>query len=112
VRSRLRFHDISVADLRNLALAFAPLSELYGRWIIYTSTFAMATIFIIPCAVAKNIETLLICRAIDGIAFSVPVALVGGSLADLWKQEERGVPMAVFSAAPFLGPIVGKCLNS
>lgn len=32
------------------------------------------------------------------------MTLVGGTLADLWRNEERGVPMAVFSAAPFMGP--------
>lgn len=64
----------------------------------------LAWIFVIPCAVAQNIETLLVCRAIDGIAFSAPMTLVGGTLADLWRNEERGVPMAVFSAAPFMGP--------
>lgn len=64
----------------------------------------MAVIFIIPCAVAKNFATLIVCRTIDGIAFSAPMTLVGGTLADLWKNEERGVPMAAFSAAPFLGP--------
>ncbi|CAI4214412.1 unnamed protein product [Parascedosporium putredinis] len=83
------------------------LSEIYGRRIIYASTLALAVIFIIPCAVAQNIETLLVCRAIDGIAFSAPMTLVGGTLADLWKNEERGVPMAVFSAAPFIGPAIG-----
>lgn len=68
------------------------------------STIFVALIFIIPCAVAQNIETLLVCRAIDGIAFSAPMTLVGGTLADLWRNEERGVPMAAFSAAPFIGP--------
>ncbi len=64
----------------------------------------MAVVFVIPSAVAKNIGTLLVCRLIDGIAFSAPMTLVGGTLADLWRNEERGVPMAAFSAAPFLGP--------
>jgi hypothetical protein len=32
------------------------------------------------------------------------MTLVGGTLADLWRNEERGVPMAAFSAAPFIGP--------
>ena len=34
--------------------------------------------------------------------------LLGGSLADLWHADERGVPMSIFSGAPFLGPIMGK----
>ncbi|KIW24637.1 uncharacterized protein PV07_10341 [Cladophialophora immunda] len=88
-------------------LAFAPLSELYGRKPVYVLTLGLAVIFEIPCAVAQNIGTLLVCRLIDGIAFSAPMTLVGGTLADLWKNEERGVPMAVFSAAPFIGPAIG-----
>src|ERR1700743_1931230 len=88
-------------------LAFAPLSELYGRKPVYVITIAVAVIFEIPCAVAQNIGTLLVCRLIDGIAFSAPMTLVGGTLADLWKTEERGVPMAFFSAAPFIGPAIG-----
>lgn len=88
-------------------MAFAPLSEMLGRRPVYSVTLLLAVIFIIPCAVSKNIGTLIVCRAIDGIAFSAPMTLVGGTLADLWKNEERGVPMAAFSAAPFVGPAIG-----
>lgn len=92
-------------------LIFAPCSEIYGRKIVYVVTLGLAVIFIIPCAVAKNIETLLIFRAIDGIMFSAPITLVGGSLADMWRTEERGVPMAAFSAAPFIGPAMGPLIG-
>ncbi|TVY30894.1 putative MFS-type transporter protein [Lachnellula hyalina] len=92
-------------------MVFAPLSEVLGRRIIYATTLLLAVIFIIPCAVAPNIQTLLVCRAIDGIAFSAPMTLVGGTLADLWKTEERGVPMAAFSAAPFIGPAIGPLIG-
>lgn len=51
------------------------------------------------------------CRAIDGIGFRAPMTLVGGTLADLWKNEERGVPMAAFSAAPFVGPAIGPLVG-
>lgn len=90
---------------------FAPLSELYGRRVMYVSTLLVGLIFIIPGAVSKNIATLLVTRAIDGIGFSAPLTIVGGTLADMWRNEERGVPMAAFSAAPFLGPAVGAYLT-
>lgn len=86
---------------------FAPMSEEIGRQVVYASTLLVAVIFIIPCALAKNIGTLLICRLIDGIAFSAPMTLIGGSLADIWEGPERGAAMAIFSAAPFLGPVAG-----
>lgn len=92
-------------------MAFAPLSEILGRRIIYGSTLLLAVIFTIPGCVAKNIETLLVTRALAGIAFSAPMTLVGGTLADLWRNEERGVPMAAFSAAPFIGPAVGPLVG-
>ncbi|KAI1292606.1 major facilitator superfamily domain-containing protein [Xylaria venustula] len=92
-------------------LAFAPLSEVYGRQVIYVSTLFVAVVFILPCALSKNIATLLVGRAIDGIAFSAPITIIGGTLADLWRAEERGIPMAAFSAAPFVGPAVGPLIG-
>jgi MFS family permease len=73
-------------------MVFAPLSEIVGRRYIYGTTLLVAVVFIIPECVSKNMATLLVCRAIDGIAFSAPMTLVGGTLADLWKTEERGFP--------------------
>lgn len=92
-------------------MVFAPMSEIVGRRPVYALTLALAVIFVIPCAVSKNIGTLIVCRLIDGIAFSAPMTLVGGTLADLWKSEERGVPMAAFSAAPFIGPAIGPLVG-
>ncbi|KAF2801974.1 MFS general substrate transporter [Mytilinidion resinicola] len=92
-------------------MAFAPLSEIVGRRPIYATTLLVAVIFTIPGCVAKNIQTLIVTRALAGIAFSAPMTLVGGTLADLWTTEERGVPMAAFSAAPFIGPAVGPLVG-
>lgn len=86
---------------------FAPLSEEVGRKPVYTVTLALALIFILPCGLAQNIATLLIGRLLDGIFFSAPMTLIGGSLADIWEASERGKAMAIFSAAPFLGPVMG-----
>lgn len=92
-------------------LVFAPLSEEYGRQIVYNSTLLIAVVFIVPCALAQNIATLLACRLVDGIAFSAPMTLIGGSLSDIWATQTRGVAMAVFSAAPFLGPVMGPLVG-
>lgn len=92
-------------------LVFAPCSELFGRKPVYITTMAVAVIFVIPCAVSQNIATLIVCRLIDGIAFSAPMTLVGGTLSDMWRNEERGVPMAAFSAAPFAGPAIGPLIG-
>lgn len=92
-------------------LLFAPISEEIGRKPVYVVTLGLAVIFIIPCAVAQNIGTLLVCRFLDGLFFSAPMCLIGGNLAEMWNTEERGVAMAIFSAAPFIGPIIGPLIG-
>jgi MFS family permease len=56
----------------------------------------------------------------NSLAFSNQrVAIVAGTLADVWTNEERGVPMAIFSFAAFAatglgGPVFGyvyECLS-
>lgn len=47
-----------------------PLSEFYGRRPIYIVSFGSFLIWLIPCALAKNIETELVSRFIDGFAGS------------------------------------------
>jgi hypothetical protein len=47
-------------------LVFAPMSEVFGRQPVYVSTLLVAVVFVIPGAVAKNIGTLIVTRAIDG----------------------------------------------
>lgn len=93
-------------------LVFAPMSEEFGRNAVYHTTLLVAVVFIVPCAVAKNIGTLLAFRFLDGLAFSAPMCLIGGSLSDMWRNEERGVAMSLFSAAPFLGPVMGPIIGS
>lgn len=86
---------------------FAPLSEEVGRNVVYHCTLVPALIFIVPCALARNIGQLLVCRLIDGILFSAPMTLIGGSFADIWDSKDRGMAMAIFSAAPYMGPVMG-----
>ncbi|KAF8000829.1 hypothetical protein HF325_004618 [Metschnikowia pulcherrima] len=81
-------------------LVFAPASEEVGRKPIYAATLGL-----LSSSSFHNIGTMLVCRLIDGLAFSAPMCLIGGSLADIWDAKERGLAMAVFSAAPFLGPV-------
>lgn len=33
------------------------------------------------------------------------------SMADIWSVEERGIPMATFSFAIFLGPVLGPLIG-
>jgi sugar phosphate permease len=88
------------------SIVFVPLSEIYGRTVYVVTLFA-GTVFLVPCALAPNIQTLLACRTIAGVFFSTPVVVASRTIIGLWSIEERGVPMAIFSASLLIGPAVG-----
>jgi len=92
-------------------MLFSPLSEVYGRRYIYASTLLLALLLLLPQALAPNFALLITTRALSGIAFSAPLTLCGGTIADLWATQDRGVPMAAFSAAPFIGLVIGPLVG-
>ena len=89
-------------------LLWSPLSELYGRRLPLFLGYTIFAIFQIPVAVAQNLETILVCRFFVGVFGCSPVAVVGGALADFWDPVDRAVAIAMFSAATFVGPALGK----
>ncbi|PVH72068.1 MFS general substrate transporter [Cadophora sp. DSE1049] len=92
-------------------LLWAPLSELYGRQILFFSTYAMLTAFNAGAAGAQNIQTLIILRFFAGAFGSSPLTNAGGVIADMFPASERGLAMSIFAAAPFLGPVIGPIVG-
>ena len=89
----------------------SPLSEFYGRRPIYLISIFFFLIFIIPCAAAQNIQTMLVGRFLDGIAGSAFLTVAGGTVADLFEPSEIQAPMILYTVAPFLGPIIGPLIG-
>ncbi|GAB1192953.1 hypothetical protein APSETT444_002154 [Aspergillus pseudonomiae] len=90
-----------------MVVAFTCFVVAFASSVITADIEGPAEEFGVSREVSLVVVTVFVIGAIDGIAFSAPMTLVGGTLADLWKNEERGVPMAAFSASPFLGPAIG-----
>lgn len=91
-------------------LIWAPLSEEIGRRPVYIISYGLYVIFNIPCAVAKNIGTVLVCRFLCGVFSSSALTNVGASLVDL-HRESRGLAIAFFSFSPYSGPVFGGIVN-
>lgn len=91
-------------------MVLGPLSEFYGRRPIYLVSFANFLIWLIPCAVAKNIGTELVARFIDGVAGSAFLSVAGGTVGDMFNRNELQAPMMIFTASPFIGPPIGPLL--
>jgi multidrug resistance protein len=86
---------------------WGPLSELYGRKYPLFIGFFIFAIFQIPVAVAQNLQTIMLCRFFGGVFGSAPLGIVGGTLTDFWGPIDRGVAMAIFAGATFIGPVAG-----
>ncbi|RPB16476.1 MFS general substrate transporter [Morchella conica CCBAS932] len=87
-------------------LIWAPMSELKGRRLPLILGIFGFSIFQIAVAVAKDAQTVLICRFWGGFFASCPLAVVGAVFADIFTQETRGSAIAVFSMAVFSGPLI------
>lgn len=108
-------------------LLFAPLSEVWGRCLVFRITLFLFFCFNLGCALAPNIAALLVlrflcgffgsptgkCPAIISIATSDLDAVTnsGGCLADMWPQSQRSVPFALFTTGSSLGPVVAPMVG-
>ncbi|GAA5877188.1 hypothetical protein JCM16303_006193 [Sporobolomyces ruberrimus] len=89
----------------------APLSEAFGRYPLYVVSAILYLVFFLPIALAPNIEAVIICRFIQGIAASTGSTLVGGTVSDLFDSHNRGLGMAVFSICAFAGTGLGPAVS-
>ena len=86
---------------------WSPLAEFYGRRPIYLCSFIGFLIFLIPTAVAQNIETVIVTRFLQGMAGSAFLSVSGGTVGDMFTRNTMQAPMAIFATAPFVGPATG-----
>lgn len=88
-------------------LVIAPMSEIYGRVPVYHTCNVGFTVFMVACALAPSLSSLIGFRFVSGVFGSCPLTNGGGSIADMIRQEKRALAMSAFSIGPLLGPIIG-----
>lgn len=88
-------------------LLFAPLSEIYGRLMLYHIANVGFVAFSVACALSPTLDALIVFRFLSGVFGSVAISNGSGTIADMITQEKRGIAIAIFSIGPLLGPIVG-----
>ena len=83
----------------------APLSEMHGRLIMYHVCNVIYAAFTLGCALSTNVPMFYIFRFLSGCSSSAPVAIGGGTIADLVPPEKRGGAMGLFMLGALLGPV-------
>ncbi|QKX62515.1 uncharacterized protein TRUGW13939_09676 [Talaromyces rugulosus] len=89
----------------------APMSEMYGRAILYKVCIVLFIVFNVACALAPSMGTLIIFRLLAGIMGSCPITLGAGSVADMTTAEKRAGAMSGYVIGTILGPSLGPIIG-
>ncbi|KIW27664.1 uncharacterized protein PV07_07387 [Cladophialophora immunda] len=96
-------------------LVIAPMSELYGRLPVYHVNTFLFMVFTFACGKSTNLSMLIVFRFFAGLAGSCPLTVGSGSIADTFRQDQRGKVMSIWTFpilfGPSLGPVVGSYLS-
>ncbi|KAL7418993.1 hypothetical protein Q5752_006677 [Cryptotrichosporon argae] len=88
-------------------LVLAPISEELGRRWTYAAAVVVYWLLHLMMTLGKNTGTVLVCRFLLGASGSIGATLVGGTIADIYVPEKRGVPMALFGLCAVIGTGLG-----
>ena len=91
-------------------LTIGSLSDHIGRRPVLIGAIALQVVAMALFAFAPNIETVVIARAIQGVATGAATGALSAALTDLAPAANRGLGAIVGSLAPFGGLAVGAIL--
>jgi len=97
------------------AIMTAPigwLADRFGRKILFIICVGGFTVASFLCALAQNIEQMVLFRLLQGMAGAALVPLSQSVLLDAYSAEERGQAMAIWGVGVMLGPIMGPTLGA
>ena len=97
---------------------WAPWSEDLGRWPILQLSLFLVNIWSIPCALAPNIGTMIVCRGLGGLS-SAGGSVTLGMVADMWGPDDQQYAIAYIvlssvggtTVGPFIGGFVQRHLS-
>lgn len=88
------------------SVVLAPLSEMYGRRPVYVIALGLFVIFVLPCALAKNIATILVFRFIGAFCAAAMISNAPGTVNDISDEEHRALAFSIWSIGPMNGGLV------
>lgn len=99
-----------------LALAVGPMlagpsSEVLGRKAVYLVSIPIFALFILGSGFSQNLASLIVCRFFAGVFGSPGLSIGSATVADVWRPQERAIPMALYATTPFLAPSLGPVIG-
>ncbi|GFF40307.1 uncharacterized transporter C530.02 [Aspergillus lentulus] len=93
------------------SVLFAPLSELVGRRPVYIISMTVFLLLLLPSALARNIETILVSRFFGGFFGSALMSNSPASVNDIVSDEHRALAFGFWSIGPTNGPVYGPIIG-
>ncbi|KAJ5560443.1 hypothetical protein N7513_002842 [Penicillium frequentans] len=90
------------------SVILSSLSEIYGRRLIYLVSVTLFALMILPVALAKNIEAVLISRFFGGFFGGAWIASAPGSVTDVTDDKYRALAISCWSLGTMNGPVLVK----
>ncbi|KAL2072390.1 hypothetical protein VTL71DRAFT_11733 [Oculimacula yallundae] len=93
------------------SLILAPLSEMYGRRVVYAGSLAFYCLMVLPCALATSLSQVLVVRFFGAVAGSAMIANAPGSVSDIVTENYRALAFSIWSIGPMNGPVTGPLIG-
>ncbi|KAK3070095.1 hypothetical protein LTS18_000142, partial [Coniosporium uncinatum] len=104
--------SVYVLGLAAGPLSLAPLSEYFGRSAVYIVSYGIYLLFLMATALVQDLGGFIALRFFSGTFSSVTIANFGGTVADLYQEQDTGLAMSVFLWAATAGSPTGYFLMS
>ncbi|KAI9292031.1 MFS general substrate transporter [Neoconidiobolus thromboides FSU 785] len=92
-------------------LMWGGLADMYGRKGVYIASTAIFIASSVGCALAPNINFLIVMRALQGLGSSSTVVIGIGTISDIFPRSERGSATGLFLVGPLIGPVIGPIIG-
>lgn len=92
-------------------LLFGPISELYGRRLIFNISSVIFTVFSVACIFARSTEELILFRFLAGVGASTPISIAAAVIADMYDLADRGTANAIYGFGLLIGPPIGPLIG-
>ncbi|KAK0277036.1 hypothetical protein LTS00_014312 [Friedmanniomyces endolithicus] len=89
----------------------APISEKFGRGVVYKASGPVYMLFILGSGFSKSFGGLLVCRLLAGMSGGPVLAVGSGTIADMFPPRHRAIASGTYVMAPFLGPALGPVIG-
>jgi len=89
----------------------APISEQFGRSVVYKISGPLYLLFILGSGFTKSFGGLLVCRLLAGMCGGPVLAVGAGTNVDMYPPVFRAIAITLFVMMPFLGPSLGPVIG-